>query len=358
MTTAKPQVIPVLIAATSPDQVGRELYGIPVVDVSIVTPEYLREIGVYQVVFCVPNAGPDERVTLFNYYRRAGISVKVFDFPLLGVEFGGENKKMIRDFDIEELLFRKPVNCLDSSSREFYGGKTVLITGGGGSIGSELCRQLAALRPRKIIILDVYENGAYDLKTELAAKYGSESDIVIEILSVCNLPALERVFAKYRPDIVLHAAAHKHVPLMEHNCAEAVVNNVFGTLNVVKCAEKYEAERFLMVSTDKAVNPTNVMGATKRMCEMIVMSHAAKGGKTSFCATRFGNVLGSSGSVIPLFKRQIAAGGPLTVTDKRVIRYFMTIPEASQLVLRFGQMAENCELFVLDMGKPVRILYL
>lgn len=356
MNATRPQAVPVLIAALSPEQTGREIYGIPVVSIESATPDALREIGVGEVVFCIPESGTDERISLFNYYRGAGISVKVFDYPLLGVEYGGEKKKYIREFDVEELLFRTPVSCLDAESDDSFRGKTILITGGGGSIGSELCRQLSVLHPARIVVLDVYENGAYDLKTELNGKFGDSLDVCVEILSVCNMPALERVFDKYRPDIVLHAAAHKHVPLMEHNCVEAVDNNVFGTLNVVLCAEKYGAEKFLMVSTDKAVNPTNVMGATKRVCEMIVMSHAAAGGKTSFCATRFGNVLGSAGSVIPLFKRQIASGGPVTVTDKRIIRYFMTIPEASQLVLKCAGMAKNGELFVLDMGKPVRII--
>ena len=360
MTTSRPQSVPVLIAAESDEQTGREIYGIPVVSLESATPEALRKIDVYEVVFCIPGAGAEERMSLFNYYRGAGIAVKVFDVPHLGVEYedGQKKKRYIRDFEIDELLFRKPVTCLDESTDGFYRGKTVLITGGGGSIGSELCRQLARFAPKKIIILDVYENCAYDLLTELQGKYGSSLDVAVEILSVCDKAALDRVFATYRPDIVFHAAAHKHVPLMEHNPAEAVLNNVFGTLNAVDCAEKYGVSLFLMVSTDKAVNPTNVMGATKRVCEMIVMSRAARGGKTRFCATRFGNVLGSAGSVIPLFRRQIAAGGPVTITDKRIIRYFMTIPEASHLVLRCGQMAKNGELFVLDMGKPVKILEL
>ena len=211
------------------------------------------------------------------------------------------------------------------------------------------------MNPKQIVILDIYENGAYDVQQELKIAYGGKLDIRIEILSITNKKALEKVFDTYRPQIVINAAAHKHVPLMEHNCVEAVQNNIFGTKNVIDCCEKYGIDRFMMVSTDKAVNPTNVMGATKRMCEMLVQS-ASTHGRVKYSATRFGNVLGSAGSVIPLFKRQIANGGPITLTDKRIIRYFMTIPEASQLVLASGAMAHNGELFVLDMGQPVRIL--
>ena len=236
-------------------------------------------------------------------------------------------------------------------------GKTILVTGGGGSIGSELCRQLAKMNPKHIIILDIYENGAYDVQQELKMAYGDKVSLSIEICSITNIKALERVFEKYRPQIIINAAAHKHVPLMENNSIEAVENNVFGARNLVMLCEKYESERFMMVSTDKAVNPTNVMGATKRMCEMIVQS-ASTYGTVKYSSTRFGNVLGSAGSVIPLFKRQLANGGPLTVTDKRIIRFFMTIPEASGLVMQAGAMAKSGELFVLDMGKPVKILSL
>ncbi|MGN0185559.1 MAG: UDP-N-acetylglucosamine 4,6-dehydratase family protein [Aristaeellaceae bacterium] len=261
----------------------------------------------------------------------------------------------MRESDIEELLFRKAHVVMDERTKAYYRDKVILVTGGGGSIGSELCRQMARMDPKQIIILDVYENGAYDVQQELKMIYGDRLDLKIEICSITNQRALERVFQKYHPQIIINAAAHKHVPLMENNCIEAIHNNVFGTKNLVLLCERYDAERFLMLSTDKAVNPTNVMGATKRMCEMIVQS-ASTFGHATYSATRFGNVLGSAGSVIPLFKRQIANGGPVTITDKRMIRYFMTIPEASQLVLTSGSMAGNGELFVLDMGQPVRIL--
>ena len=269
--------------------------------------------------------------------------------------YAAGGKRHLREFDIEELLFRKPLVVTDEKTYDYYRNKVILITGGGGSIGSELCRQLAKMNPRKLIILDIYENGAYDVQQELRIAYKDKLDLQVEIASITNRRAMERVFEQYHPQIVINAAAHKHVPLMEHNCIEAIENNVFGTRVIVEMCEKHNAERFMMVSTDKAVNPTNVMGATKRMCEMIVLS-ASTHGKVKYSATRFGNVLGSAGSVIPLFKRQIANGGPVTLTDKRIIRYFMTIPEASQLVLQSGAMAQNGELFVLDMGKPVKIL--
>ena len=264
-------------------------------------------------------------------------------------------KRYMREFDIEELLFRKPITVSDEKTSAYYRDKVILITGGGGSIGSELCRQLAKMEPKQIVILDIYENGAYDVQQELRIAYSGKLNIQIEICSITNPQAMERVFQKYHPQIVINAAAHKHVPLMENNCVEAVRNNVFGTWTLVQTCERYGVERFMMVSTDKAVNPTNVMGATKRMCEMIVGS-ASTWGRCQYSSTRFGNVLGSAGSVIPLFKRQIANGGPVTLTDKRIIRYFMTIPEASQLVLQSGAMAHNGELFVLDMGQPVKIL--
>ena len=256
---------------------------------------------------------------------------------------------------MEELLFRRPIVVSDERTNNYYKNKVILITGGGGSIGSELCRQLAKMGPKQIIILDIYENGAYDVQQELKIAYKGELDLQIEICSITNRKALAKVFSTYHPQIVINAAAHKHVPLMEHNCVEAIYNNVFGTKNLVELCEDFYTERFMMVSTDKAVNPTNVMGATKRMCEMIVQS-ASTQGQVKYSATRFGNVLGSAGSVIPLFKKQIANGGPITLTDKRIIRYFMTIPEASQLVLQSGALANNGELFVLDMGQPVRIL--
>ena len=336
----------------SKKKVGRDIHGIPVLLEDEATLNHLKQMDIQEVVFAIPSLDDARKKTLYEHYRNAGYKIKVYDFPTMQTAGG---KRHLREFDIEELLFRKPITVNDERTYAYYRDKVILITGGGGSIGSELCRQLAKMRPKQIIILDIYENGAYDVQQELKIAYAGQLDIRIEIISITNKRALAKVFRTYHPQIVINAAAHKHVPLMEHNCVEAVQNNVFGTKNVIECCEEYGAERFMMVSTDKAVNPTNVMGATKRMCEMLVQS-ASTYGKVKYSATRFGNVLGSAGSVIPLFKRQIANGGPVTLTDKRIIRYFMTIPEASQLVLASGAMANNGELFVLDMGQPVRIL--
>ena len=333
-------------------KVGRSVHGIPVFLENETTLLRLKEMEVQEVVFALPNLQDADKQRLFHYYRNAGYKIKVYDFPMMQT---AGNRRYLREFDMEELLFRKPVVIEDEKTSAYYAGKTVLITGGGGSIGSELCRQLAKMNPRQIIILDIYENGAYDIQQELKIAYGGKLDLRVEIASVTSLRAMEKVFAAYQPQIVIHAAAHKHVPLMENNCIEAVENNVFGTELLVSLCESFGVERFMMVSTDKAVNPTNIMGATKRMCEMIVQTASTRS-KMVCSSTRFGNVLGSAGSVIPLFKKQIANGGPITVTDKRIIRYFMTIPEASQLVLQSGAMAKNGELFVLDMGQPVKIL--
>ncbi|MGM9561068.1 MAG: UDP-N-acetylglucosamine 4,6-dehydratase family protein, partial [Phascolarctobacterium sp.] len=282
-----------------------------------------------------------------------GYKVKVYDFSVTDVAKSG--KRVLREFDIEELLFRQPIVVNNELVSSYYKDKVILVTGGGGSIGSEMCRQVAKMQPKQVIALDIYENGVYDLQQELHLRYGASLNFKVEIANICSKSAMTRVMEEYHPDIVIHAAAHKHVPLMEKNCIEAVENNVFGTLNVIELCEQYSVGRFMMVSTDKAVNPTNIMGATKRMCEIIARAHSAVSKTTVFSDTRFGNVLGSAGSVIPLFKRQIANGGPITITDKRIIRYFMTIPEASQLVLHSGAIAKNGELFVLDMGQPIKI---
>ncbi|MBO7179265.1 MAG: polysaccharide biosynthesis protein [Clostridia bacterium] len=339
------------------DKVGRKIHGINILSQEQATFKLLQDYEVQEIVFAVPQLDAEKRKELFDYYSQSGCKIKVYDYPLVENE-NNKGKRHIREFDIEELLFRKQLDVVDEEVVEYYKNKRILITGGGGSIGSELCRQIAKMGPEKLVILDICENGAYDVQQELKMAYGNELNIQIEIVSVCNKTGLERVFKEHKPHIVLNAAAHKHVPLMEHNCVEAVENNVFGTLNTVEMSEKYGVERLIMVSTDKAVNPTNVMGATKRVCEMIVGAYSQKESGTTYSATRFGNVLGSAGSVIPLFKKQIARGGPITITDKRIVRYFMTIPEASQLVLKSGAMAENGELFVLDMGKPIKIIEL
>lgn len=336
------------------DKIGRNIMGIPVLASDAVTESMIRSYEIQEIVFALPQVDVELKKKLYEFYSQTGCKIKTYDYPLIQTAENG--KRHMREFDIEELLFRRPVEFHDEKTHAYYKDKVVLITGGGGSIGSELCRQIAKMEPKLIVILDVYENGAYDVQQELRIAYGKKINLQVEILSVCDRSGLENIFRTYHPDILIHAAAHKHVPLMEHNCSEAVKNNVFGTLHVVELCEKYKVGRFMMVSTDKAVNPTNVMGATKRMCEMIVQSYSRNSKTTVYSATRFGNVLGSAGSVIPLFKKQILHGGPVTVTDKRIIRYFMTIPEASQLVLQSGAMAKNGELFVLDMGRPIKIL--
>ena len=256
---------------------------------------------------------------------------------------------------IDELLGRKKVNLYCRDIEKFLANKVILVTGGGGTIGSELCRQIAKANLRKLIIADNYENNAYDIQQELIFKYKNNLNLKVEIVSVQNKEKLDIIFNKYRPNIVFHAAAYKHVPLMEDCPEEAIRNNIFGTYNTVMAAHRYGVERFVLISTDKAVNPTNIMGATKRFCEMIIQS--MKGySKTEYVAVRFGNVLGSNGSVIPLFQKQIEMGGPVTITDKRIVRYFMTISEAVQLVLQAGSMANSSEIYVLDMGEPVKIL--
>lgn len=345
---------PICFIEIDRQKIGKEIMSLPVWAEGEASIDRMKKAGVQEVVFALPQMQYDKRRVLYDRYKAAGFKAKIYDTPLDAQ--GDRGKPQVREFGIEELLYRKQLNFLDEKTIAYYKDKRVLVTGGGGSIGSEICRQIARMQPKQLVILDIYENNAYDIQQELRIEYGSRLDLQVEIASVRDEKQIDKVFRVYRPQIVIHAAAHKHVPLMEWNVGEAVKNNVFGTYNVVRAAERYEAEKFIMVSTDKAVNPTNAMGATKRMCEMIVQSRVYSGSKTSFSATRFGNVLGSNGSVIPLFRRQIANGGPITLTDKRVIRYFMMIPEASQLVLTSGAMAKSGELYVLDMGKPVKIL--
>ena len=271
----------------------------------------------------------------------------IFDFDEMNVT------DSLRTIQMEDLLDRKPVNLDHQEISRFIEGKVVLVTGGGGSIGSELCRQIMRFQPEKLLVLDIYENHAYQLQMEFDQSY-PDNKLEVVIGSIRDMARLEHIFQCYRPSIVFHAAAHKHVPLMETCPGEAVKNNVFGTINVAKCADKYDAQRFVLISTDKAVNPTNIMGATKRICEMIVQI-LQKTSKTRFSVVRFGNVLGSKGSVVPLFLMQIARGGPVTVTDKQVTRFFMTISEAAQLALQAASFAKGGEIFVLDMGEPVKI---
>lgn len=343
--------VPRLFIDSNASKAGRQIHGVPVFADNDAVFETLREYKIQEIVIAIPSVGPERRKELYDRFKKSGCKIKTYDYPSIQ-KIGA--KPTLREFDIEDLLFRKQIKVSDDRTNAYFKDKVVLITGGGGSIGSELCRQLSKMQPKQIIILDIYENGVYDVQQELKFQYKDALDLRVEIASITNKSAMARVFDTYHPQIVINAAAHKHVPLMEHNCIEAVENNVFGTKVVLELCEEYGTERFMMVSTDKAVNPTNVMGATKRMCEMIAQGYSTRGNVKCSC-TRFGNVLGSAGSVIPLFKRQIANGGPITLTDKRIIRYFMTIPEASQLVLQSGAMANNGELFVLDMGQPVKI---
>lgn len=343
--------IPRCFIDVDPNKIGREIHGIKVFSEDETTNDELKAHEIQEVVLAIPAMNQEAKLKLYQKYQEAGFGVKVFDYPDMA---SNNQKRELREFTIEDLLMREQKDILDEKTANYYKDKVILITGGGGSIGSELCRQLAKMSPKQLVVVDIYENCAYELQQAMKFKYKNELDIRIEIVSITNKEGLARVFEEYRPDICINAAAHKHVPLMEKNCIEAIQNNVFGTLNVIQCCEEYGCGRFLMVSTDKAVNPTNIMGASKRMCEMIMQAYSTRG-KVICSATRFGNVLGSAGSVIPLFKMQIAAGGPITLTDKRIIRYFMSIPEASQLVLVSGAMANNGEIFVLDMGNPVKI---
>ncbi len=346
------QFLPIFFIDNDKSKVGNRVSGLPVFEDGDSALSKLKLHGITDIIVTISKLDLDSARRIFEFYGQAGYNIKIYDFP--GRNPKGEEKRVIREFKIEDLLFRSAKKLLDEQTEEFYRGKTILVTGGGGSIGSELCRQIAKCNPKRLVIFDIYENNAYDIQQELVREYGSSLDLAVEIGSVRDRARLDEVFARHTPQILFRAAAHKHVPLMEHSSAEAVKNNVLGTYNTADMAEKYGVEKFILISTDKAVNPTNVMGASKRMCEMVI--RCRNDSNTAFSAVRFGNVLGSNGSVIPLFRRQIAEGGPITITDKRIIRYFMTIPEASGLVMQAGAMAKRGELFVLDMGKPVKII--
>ena len=309
--------------------------------------------AVEEIHIAIPSLSPRERTEILNKCSKTGCKLKIMDSVENTLVRGDGKKFATRDVEIDDLLARDAIILDNSSIEDDIKGKVVMVTGGGGSIGSELCRQIAKYSPEKLIVLDIYENNAYDIQMELKESY-PDLNLSVVIASVRDAERIDRTFETYKPHIIFHAAAHKHVPLMEVSPGEAVKNNVFGTYNVAKFADKHNVSKFVMISTDKAVNPTNVMGATKRMCEMIIQA-MAKVSKTKFVAVRFGNVLGSNGSVIPLFKRQIAHGGPVTVTHKDITRFFMTIPEAAQLVIQAAANAAGGEIFVLDMGSPVRI---
>ena len=341
----------VCIIDDSPNKVGSYLRGVKIVGGRSSIPAMAEKYDVDEIVLAIPSASRQEKLQILSYCHNTSCALRTL--PGICQLANGEVRiEQIREVDIEDLLGRETVKIDLDEVAAYITGKTVLVTGGG-SIGSELCRQAAAQRPKRLIIFDIYENNAYDIQMELRRTH-PELDLVVLIGSVRDRERVMQVFDRYRPDLVCHAAAHKHVPLMETSPFEAIKNNVFGTYNVAQAADRFGTQRFILISTDKAVNPTNVMGASKRLCEMIVQMMNDRSA-TEYVAVRFGNVLGSAGSVIPLFRKQIRSGGPVTVTDKRVIRYFMTIPEAVQLIFQAGAYARGGEIFVLDMGEPVRI---
>ena len=347
--------LPVALVDDAATKQRRKLMGVPVAGTLDQIPALVRELHIQLIVFSVFNISEDRKSKILDLCASTGCKVMKVQSMRTLHEPTEKLERKLQNIEIQDLLGRPPVVLESEENRAFIGGKSVLVTGAGGSIGSELSRQIARLRPKKLILLDIYENGVYDVQQELRRVYGGSLDLSVEIMSVDNRLLMEQMFRTYRPEILYHAAAHKHVPLMEDAPVEAVQNNVFGTLNTARLAEQYGVKRFVLVSTDKAVNPTNVMGATKRCCELVLQA-MNQTSCTEFVAVRFGNVLGSNGSVVPLFERQIAAGGPVTVTHPEIIRYFMTIPEAVSLLLAAGAMAKGGEIFVLDMGKPVKIL--
>ena len=333
-------------------KVGKYIRGVKVIGTRDKIKEAAKLYDIDEIIFAIPSASNEVKRDILNICKETDCTLKILPGVYQMVD-GEINVNSIRNVDVLDLLGRDPIEVDIESIMGYVKDKVIMVTGGGGSIGSELCRQLVSHKPKQLIIFDIYGNNAYDIQQELKINY-PDANVVTLIGSIRNVSRLESVFAQYKPDIVYHAAAHKHVPLMEVSPDEAVKNNVVGTWNVARMADKYGVKKFVMISTDKAVNPTNVMGATKRICEMIVQTYNEIS-KTDFVAVRFGNVLGSNGSVIPLFKRQIEAGGPVTVTDPNIIRYFMTIPEAVSLVLQAGAYAKGGEIFILDMGEPVKI---
>lgn len=332
---------------------GKFLRGVPIVGGRDKIIDAVGQYAVDEIIFAIPSANTQTRKEILDICKESGCKLRTLPgiYQLIN---GDVSVSKLKEVEIEDLLGRDPIEINTEEVLNYVSGKVVLVTGGGGSIGSELCRQIAGHHPKQLVIVDIYENNAYDIQQELLHKQ-PELNLQVLIASVRNTARIDDIFTTYRPDIVFHAAAHKHVPLMEVSPNEAIKNNVMGTYKTAKAADKYGVEKFVLISTDKAVNPTNVMGASKRICEMVIQMMNQKS-KTNFVAVRFGNVLGSNGSVIPLFKKQIAEGGPVTVTDPNIIRYFMTIPEAVSLVLQAGAYAHGGEIFVLDMGKPVKIL--
>lgn len=335
---------------------GLYLKGIPIKGTTEDILTLAEQYEIDEIIIAMPSA-PKKRISeIIQICNETKCKLKIFPGISGVLTLPAKGKSLIRDVKIEDLLGREEIVLNNTKLKTIIKNQVILVTGGGGSIGSELCRQIVSLSPKLLVVLDIYENNAYDLQMELIQKGIPREQIKMIIASIRDKDKLREVFAIYRPNLVFHAAAHKHVPLMEDSPSEAVKNNVFGTLNVAQCAVEFKVEKFIMVSTDKAVNPTNVMGATKRICEMIIQAINETTDETDFVAVRFGNVLGSNGSVIPLFRRQLAAGGPLTVTHPDIIRYFMTIPEAVRLILEATTFATGGEIFVLDMGEPVKIV--
>ena len=345
---------PVVIIDDDKAKINSNIHGIPVRGDRTQIPDIAVKYAIDEIIIAIPFINKDDIKEIISICTKTKCTLRTL--PAIKELINGEiDIKKIRDVNIEDLLGRDPVQLNNEEISEYLKDEVVMVTGGGGSIGSELCRQIATYNPGKLIIFDIYENNAYDIQNELNHLYGDSLDVEILIGSVQDNDRLEYIFSKYKPSVVFHAAAHKHVPLMELNPTEAIKNNIFGTLNTAQCADKYGAKKFVLISTDKAVNPTNIMGATKRVAEMIIQ-HMSRYSLTEFTAVRFGNVLGSNGSVIPLFKKQIAHGGPVTVTHPEITRYFMLIPEAAQLVIEAGAMAKGGEIFILDMGEPVKIV--
>lgn len=345
--------VPIVATDDDPSKRGLRIRGVKVAGSSDDILDLVDKYDIEQIVVAIPSATLDERRRIYGICTQTDCRLRTLP-NVRELRTDELDDVSLRDVDVADLLGREEIILNTRAVSSYIAGETVLVTGGGGSIGSELCRQLCTVAPKRIVVFDMYENDAYLLRRDLSAAY-DDIDVVVEIGNVCDTARVEEIFDKYRPGVVFHAAAHKHVPLMEQCPREAVQNNVFGTLNAVRAADEHGVKRFIFISTDKAVNPTSVMGATKRMGEMI-MQYYARTSKTVYSAVRFGNVLGSNGSVIPVFKRQIAEGGPVTVTHPDIERYFMTIPEASRLVIQAGGMAKGGEIFILDMGDPVKIV--
>ena len=350
------EYIPVCLVDDDKDKLNRRIAGIKVAGTTNDIPRLCYENDIEAILFTISQISVADKKRILDICADTQCEVKIIPNMYNLVTSGGASiTSSMRQVEVEDLLGREPVVFDTEKYGKYIIGQTVLVTGGGGSIGSELCRQIARLNPKHLIILDIYENNAYDIQQELIRKHGKDLSFEVQIASVRDKKKLEHIFKNKNIDVVFHAAAHKHVPLMENNPEEAVKNNVFGTLKLAEVADKYRVKNFVQISTDKAVNPTNIMGASKRICEMIIQMMGRRSKYTNFVAVRFGNVLGSNGSVIPLFKEQIRSGGPVTVTHPDIIRYFMTIPEAVSLVLTAGSLAKGGEIFILDMGEPVKI---